>query len=141
MGLLKRIFGSAQRAGPSSERMQVDDDSSNAQSLPESATAVASTSRTGSGRVGSSARPAQGPPPGPPPKRPPTVDFSSPAEAAGSLWAPLRDPCSQPRLKGAKVVFEDDDQRLLSPHTRTDSTRIRKLKPRKYQLALFEQAK
>ncbi|KAE8212415.1 hypothetical protein CF319_g9257, partial [Tilletia indica] len=69
------------------------------------------------------------------------MNFSSPAEAAGSLWAPLRDPCSQPRLKGAKVVFEDDDQRLLSPHTRTDSTRIRKLKPRKYQLALFEQAK
>ncbi|KAE8266873.1 hypothetical protein A4X09_0g5477, partial [Tilletia walkeri] len=141
MGLLKRIFGSAQRAGPSSERMQVDDDSSNAQSLPESATAVASTSRTGSGRVGSPARPAQGPPPGPPPKRPPTVGFSSPAEAAGSLWAPSRDPRARPRLKGAKVVFEDDDQKLLSPHTRTDSTRIRKLKPRKYQLALFEQAK
>ncbi|CAD6924128.1 unnamed protein product [Tilletia controversa] len=58
-----------------------------------------------------------------------------------NLWAPSLDPRARPRLKGAKVMFVEDDQDLLKPDARKEPTKIRKLKPRKYQLALYEQAK
>ncbi|KAK0536448.1 Dicer-like protein 1 [Tilletia horrida] len=93
-------------------------------------------------------------PPGPPPLQPPSIAAARlPALPSSSvsdeLYAPSidrSDPRALPRLKGTKVVFVEDNEELILPSERAPAaigsgTKVRKLRPRKYQLALYEQAK